>query len=354
MPKCANKGCGKEYEQENNTDASCRYHPGNPIFHEGLKSWSCCSDTNRPVLDFESFMAISGCTKGRHAEPKPKEEIPSSQPVSAASSSTVAAVRVNVAEDGTETFSTASANPTIVPQTALVSNTSQAPSAPIEEEDDPSIEVSVGTPCRRRGCSAKFISQEESRLGDKENSLCVYHPSPPIFHEGSKGYLCCKRRVLEFDEFLKIKGCKTGKHVFATKIDKESTTEDLVDCRIDHYQTPSQVHVSVFAKQTDKVASKVELGEDKVSLDLLMPGRKRFKRTIDLYGPIDPTTSKYTLLGTKVELTLTKADKRSWPILEKTSRPIEGYNLTFGVTGRTGTIGGKELILSEENKARLG
>lgn len=115
-----------------------------------------------------------------------------------------------------------------------------------------------------------------------------------------KGYLCCKRRVLEFDEFLKIKGCKTGKHVFATKIDKESTTEDLVDCRIDHYQTPSQVHVSVFAKQTDKVASKVELGEDKVSLDLLMPGRKRFKRTIDLYGPIDPTTSKYTLLGTKV------------------------------------------------------
>lgn len=51
---------------------------------------------------------------------------------------------------------------------------------------------------------------------------------------------------------------------------------------------------------------------------------------------------------------LTKADRRSWPILEKTSRPIEGYNLTFGVTGRTGTIGGKELILSEENKARLG
>lgn len=77
MPKCANKGCGKEYEQQDNTDASCQYHPGNPvscsllpswvsseciqIFHEGLKSWSCCSDTNRPVLDFESFMAISVC-----------------------------------------------------------------------------------------------------------------------------------------------------------------------------------------------------------------------------------------------------------------------------------------------------
>lgn len=32
-----------------------------------------------------------------------------------------------------------------------------------------------------------------------------------------KGYLCCKRRVLEFDEFLKIQGCKTGRHVFVPK-----------------------------------------------------------------------------------------------------------------------------------------
>ena len=37
----------------------------------------------------------------------------------------------------------------------------------------------------------------------------------PIFHEGSKGYTCCKRRVLEFDEFMKIEGCKTKeRHMF--------------------------------------------------------------------------------------------------------------------------------------------
>ena len=33
----------------------------------------------------------------------------------------------------------------------------------------------------------------------------------------TKGYLCCKRRVLEFDEFLKIEGCKKGRHVFVPK-----------------------------------------------------------------------------------------------------------------------------------------
>jgi hypothetical protein len=43
----------------------------------------------------------------------------------------------------------------------------------------------------------------------------VYHPGAPIFHEGSKGYTCCKRRVLEFDEFMKIEGCKTkDRHLF--------------------------------------------------------------------------------------------------------------------------------------------
>lgn len=30
-----------------------------------------------------------------------------------------------------------------------------------------------------------------------------------------------------------------------------------MDCRIDHYQTPDQVHVSVFAKKVDKERSSV-------------------------------------------------------------------------------------------------
>jgi hypothetical protein len=37
-----------------------------------------------------------------------------------------------------------------------------------------------------------------------------------------QGYLCCKRRVLEFDEFLKIEGCKKGRHVFVPKQRTES------------------------------------------------------------------------------------------------------------------------------------
>ena len=97
-----------------------------------------------------------------------------------------------------------------------------------------------------------------------------------------QGYLCCKRRVLEFDEFLKIQGCKTGRHVFAPKVTDTPVRQDeceekfiflsplfhqaeeSVDCRIDHYQTPSEVHVTVFAKKVDQERSVVEFDESKV------------------------------------------------------------------------------------------
>lgn len=100
----------------------------------------------------------------------------------------------------------------------------------------------------------------------------------------SQGYLCCKRRVLEFDEFLKIEGCKKGRHVFVPKKSDEEkvcllcvippplcadllcpqNVEELVNCRIDHYQTPGAVHVSVFAKQADSSRSVVKFEQDQV------------------------------------------------------------------------------------------
>lgn len=56
----------------------------------------------------------------------------------------------------------------------------------------------------------------------------MHHPGAPIFHEGSKGYLCCKRRVLEFDQFLKLEGCKTkDRHLFVGAKKKAGVEEKL-------------------------------------------------------------------------------------------------------------------------------
>jgi hypothetical protein len=86
------------------------------------------------------------------------------------------------------------------------------------------LEVKQGMTCRRRGCGQTFEG------GDREGESCVHHPGAPIFHEGSKGWSCCKRRVLEFDQFMNIEGCKTkNRHLFvgSGKKDKEEKVETV-------------------------------------------------------------------------------------------------------------------------------
>jgi hypothetical protein len=172
-----------------------------------------------------------------------------------------------------------------------------------EEEDDLTVPVEVGTECRRRGCVVRFESDAVNRAEGGVGSTCIYHPKSPIFHEGSKGYLCCKPRVLEFEEFLKIKGCATGRHVFVPKASGSQAVEELTECRIDHYQTPNEVHVSIFAKKADQQKSIVTVEETQLSLDLYLPNSKRFRRTLVLFGPVDTSASSYKFYGTKVRKT---------------------------------------------------
>ncbi|KAH8106764.1 HSP20-like chaperone [Cristinia sonorae] len=339
--RCTNKGCGQDFEETNNSDQGCTYHPGAPVFHEGLKSWSCCKEVNKPVLEFDEFMKIPGCATGSHSSKVPQVDAP--KPKESTN------IKVTESKDGKEVYTT---TPLVVATPPSIAGPREPAPPPEEEEDDLSVPVKVGTSCKRKGCGKSFVSDEVSRSGEGDEATCVYHPMPPLFREGSKGYLCCKRRVLEFDEFLKIEGCKKGRHLFAPKT-KAAATEELTDCRIDHYQTPTEVHVSVFAKKTDTERSSVKIESNAIHLDLYLPANKRFRRSIDLFGPIDPDFSSVKFYGTKVELLLKKQDTRSWTILEKTDRDLGPISLTFGVGGRTGTIGAKEVILDDVNAGKL-
>ncbi|KAF7311544.1 hypothetical protein MKEN_01056800 [Mycena kentingensis (nom. inval.)] len=347
--RCTRKGCLVEYT-EDSTD-KCTFHPGAPVFHEGLKSWSCCKEVYKPVLDFDEFMKIpvrSVALRSRqrtamnadmqfcyllglHANGSAHNGGTPSRRMGRRSTRVVARL-LPVA-----------AKPKPAP--------SPAPAPVVEEEDDLEAVVSPGTTCKRKGCGVAFVSNEENRLGDGQGTVCTYHPKSPIFHEGSKGYLCCKRRVLEFDEFLKIEGCKKGRHLFVAKV-ASPETEQLTTCRMDHYQTLDSIQVSIFAKQVDKERSKVIFEESQVSIDLFMPGSKRFLKTVDLFGPIDPSASSFKFFGTKVELNLKKLDTRSWTLLERTDADLGQIAYTFGVGGRTGTVGSKEVVLDAVNQAR--
>lgn len=61
--KCINKGCGMEFDEKTNNEEACSYHPGNPIFHDLKKYWSCCG---KETYDWDEFMKLPKCSKGKH------------------------------------------------------------------------------------------------------------------------------------------------------------------------------------------------------------------------------------------------------------------------------------------------
>ncbi|KAG0264735.1 hypothetical protein BG011_006165 [Mortierella polycephala] len=338
MPVCTHRGCEKTYDEATNSDTACTFHPQGPIFHEGLKGWSCCS---KRVISFDQFLAIPGCSVGRHTD-IPREEFPpqtSNEKVEVPEAAAPSAVD----KSGTEVYGTPAAPVVAASKSAAVSVPAAAPEPVVEEEDDLSLPVPAGKTCMRRGCGQTYVSEEESR-GDKVQ--CQYHPGSPVFHEGSKGWSCCPRKVLEFEEFLKLKGCRTtNQHLFVGA--KKEKIEELVQCRHDWYQTQTHINLSIFAKKVDAKTAVVEFKDREVSIDLRMPDGKRFKMVLPLFQPIEPAGSSFEVMGTKVEITMKKGNGISWATLE----PSEGAKCwtTFGTTGGAGTVGSKIMHLATDS-----
>ncbi|XP_076202930.1 integrin beta-1-binding protein 2 [Aptenodytes patagonicus] len=60
---CKNSACKAIYQGlESNTEV-CTFHPGVPVFHEGMKYWSCCGVK---TTDFSAFLEQPGCSSGQH------------------------------------------------------------------------------------------------------------------------------------------------------------------------------------------------------------------------------------------------------------------------------------------------
>ena len=60
---CKNSGCNVTYEGPHVDGTVCTHHPGAPIFHEGMKYWSCCK---KKTTDFNTFLNQIGCKSGGH------------------------------------------------------------------------------------------------------------------------------------------------------------------------------------------------------------------------------------------------------------------------------------------------
>ena len=108
----------------------------------------------------------------------------------------------------------------------------------------------------------------------------------------------------------------------------------IVSCRHDFYQTSTSVIASLFLKKIDKGEAKIKfISETVVLLDLPTADNKRYKTELPLFGQIDTARSTYKIMGTKLEMTLVKADRRSWPTL-RSDEPRTSEVIQVGGAGR--------------------
>ncbi|MCJ1402572.1 hypothetical protein MMC11_005792 [Xylographa trunciseda] len=320
--KCVHKGCGKKFTD---LEEPCTYHPGPPIFHEGQKGWKCCKPR---VLTFDEFLTIPPCTTGKHST---EEELPVSTIAPSAEDETPIPVAKPICTPTADLVAPRAPQPT--PQ----SIPEQVPPEPESEEDDPSLPIPPNTTCKRRGCGA---SSSASTSLSREGEECFFHPGHPIFHEGSKGWTCCKRRVLEFDEFMRIEGCdRKAQHKFVGSGKKGKGASGVGEERVENvkhdlYQTPTTVHASLYLKKISKTDAKISFSSPTtVELDLPTTDGKRYKTSLPLFAPIDVDKSTWKIMGTKMELTLAKADGQSWPVLRADERRT-GEIIQIGKAGR--------------------
>jgi len=287
--------CGTEYLESENNDTACKFHPGPPIFYEGYKGWKCC---DRKTIDFDEFMAFETCAIGKHT---PKEDKPKPVPTEPQIPPAI------VNSSGVETYKNPNEKKEIIPNIKpLAAPVPEEPAVVLPKEipDPPDAVISVGVRCLHKGCNKSFVN-DESR---KEE--CIYHPGYPIFHEGGKGYGCCKKMTLLFEEFLSMEGCTVGAHKFIADPKPAAT----VNVRHDFYQMGSNVILSFYSKNCDKSASHITFTPTGINVELKLSDEQIFKKNIEFTGgkTIDPATSSYSVLSSKVEVKLRKAAPVDW------------------------------------------
>ncbi|XP_074840086.1 cysteine and histidine-rich domain-containing protein 1 [Carettochelys insculpta] len=313
---CYNRGCGQRFDPGANTEESCTYHPGVPVFHDALKGWSCCK---RRTTDFSDFLSIVGCTKGPHNSEKPPEPVKpevktTSERKELADLKPKFQEHIIQAPKPVETLNRPSPDePMTSLQLKVSASLKQAlgklklssENEEVKKEED-SDEIKIGTSCKNGGCSKTFEGAQSTE------EMCIYHSGVPIFHEGMKYWSCCRRKTSDFNTFLSQEGCTTGTHVWT----KKDSGKKVVPCRHDWHQTGGEVTISIYAKNSLPELSCVEANSTMLNIHIVFEGDKEFDHSVKLWGVIDVKRSYVNMTATKIELTMRKAEPMLWASLE--------------------------------------
>eukprot|EP00043_Microstomoeca_roanoka_P029136 m.20953 g.20953 ORF g.20953 m.20953 type:complete len:346 (-) comp8994_c0_seq1:165-1202(-) len=301
MPLCLHRGCGKEFSPEENEEGDCQYHPGAPIFHEGLKGWSCCP---KRFTDFSEFLEYPGCSFGKHSDEPLENEVDANTALRELSQAPIERLSLEAQQARSQQRD---GSPKVdLEVTATPSLTRALEQFKARQSEQETDEVQPGQPCTNNACSARYVNEASNE------EECLFHPGEPVFHEGYKYWSCCpKKKTYEFDEFLEFKGCSTGKHCWVKP--KQAKVQK---CRYDWFQSPEHVSLTIYAKCIDPEQCSVKANTDSLTVNIVYEEVNKFNLELHLAGHIDPQASKASILGTKLDIKLVKATGESWDSLE--------------------------------------
>ncbi|XP_001915337.1 integrin beta-1-binding protein 2 isoform X1 [Equus asinus] len=301
---CHNKGCGQHFDPSTNLPDSCCHHPGVPIFHDALKGWSCC---RKRTVDFSEFLNIKGCTVGPHCAEKLPE---APQPEGPATSNSLQEQKpLNMIPKSAETLRRERPKSELLPK-LLPLNISQALEMALEQKEldqkpgaglDSSL-IRTGSSCQNPGCDAVYQGPES------DATPCTYHPGAPRFHEGMKSWSCCGIQTLDFGAFLAQPGCRVGRHDWGKQLP--------ASCRHDWHQTDSLVVVTVYGQIPLPAFNWVKASQTELHVHIVFDGNRVFQAQMKLWGVINVEQSSVSLMPSRVEISLVKADPGSWAQLE--------------------------------------
>lgn len=296
--QCYNKGCGMKFDPANNDKESCIYHPGQPVFHDAEKVWSCC---NKRSKDFTVFLSTPGCTQAPHNPVKPAGP-PKYVGVHDESPKQRQPVTKKKERPGFDSEMVL-LKPTVTPSlTQVLAKESENTTSKDDSPLDPKFGIKIGEACKRNGCKASYEGLSSSL------ELCKYHPGGPVFHEGLKFWSCCKRKTTDFTEFLSQAGCTTDQHIWTI----DMTTSRKTVCRYDWHQTGSHVYVTVYAKAAVPYHTSISVNPVRLTASIKHAKDLCFDLDIELAGIVDPEQCTASLAATKVEIKLKKGEASTW------------------------------------------
>lgn len=191
LKRCQNPGCNRDYQEEENSDSACRYHPGRPIFHDVKKGWACC---DRVVYDWEEFEKLEGCAVGRHSDVKRGTEFQPSQ----------------IVENAQRAIDRDARNRPIrnIEDYEREEEEKKRKQAEAAAEKPQVLDLTADGKCKcaNFGCNKPFDPQNNPEGG------CHYHTSGPMFHDVKKFWTCCNAEAWDWDDFQRLPTCAVGVH----------------------------------------------------------------------------------------------------------------------------------------------